>query len=84
MKKLLIAVALFTFGSVTFAQEQSSKTSATATHVQPNPKTEKVEKTEAKNVRTEIKQDKRTTRHATEKKEHHDAKKELRKEESKK
>ena len=29
---------------------------------------------------TEIKQDKRTTRHATEKKEHHDAKKELRKE----
>ncbi len=84
MKKLLIAVALFTFGSATFAQEQSSKTPATATHVQPNPKTEKVEKTEAKDVHTEIKQDKRTTRHATEKKEHHDAKKELRKEESKK
>lgn len=52
--------------------------------MQPNPKTEKVEKTEAKNVHTEIKQDKRTMRHATEKKEHHDAKKELRKEESKK
>ena len=84
MKKLLIAVALFTFGSASFAQAQSTKTPATATHVQPNPKTEKVEKTEAKDVHTEIKQDKRTTRHATEKKEHHDAKKELRKEESKK